>query len=123
MNALGVRGSVPLQRFDERSRFDGGWHQWERRDRKFACRGHTAGMRLIQHPEEIADSLRRTGCCTHKPHVESPFDPQDEFGAAQAVDAEIPFQAARRGNIHAVRALRMEFQDKVSDDGNKLSLA
>ena len=75
VKAVGMRGCVPLEDFDQSPRFDSRQHNGERRHRCFCSLDHARGMSLIQCAKEVADGLRRAGVRPGKPHAEGPFDP------------------------------------------------
>ena len=73
--------------------------------------------------KKIADGLHCRRGRSREPNPKGPFDPYNEFRPRQAVDTEVPFQAAQCVYIHGLCASGMELLDKVLNDGNKFALA
>ena len=80
-------------------------------------------MSLFQRAEEIADRFGLADDRARESHAKRPFDSQDEFRPPQAVDAEIPLQAARWGDVDELRPLRMQLAHEFAYHGNEFVLA
>ena len=62
-------------------------------------------------------------CRTREAHAECPFDPQKELRPPQAIDAEIPLQTARCGDVDDLRPLRVQLAHELAYDSNEFLLA
>ena len=80
-------------------------------------------MSLFQRTEEITDRLGLADCRTREAHAECPFDPQKELRPPQAIDAEIPLQTARCGDVDDLRPLRVQLAHELAYDSNEFLLA
>ncbi len=58
-----------------------------------------------------------------EPHSERAFDPQNELRPRQTVDAKIPLQPARQGDVDGLRSLGLKFAHETADHCNEFLLA
>ena len=72
--------------------------------------------RLLQRAQQIADGIRLADQGDRQPGAERALEAQDQLGAAQAVDAQIPLEPARQGYLAGSRVLGMKLASQFADD-------
>jgi len=117
-----LRG-VPLQHFNQCSRRTRRRHGGERGRLDLASDAGARRTGLFQRRNQILHRFCFTDCLHRQPHPKRALDSQNQFGATEAVDAEVAFDAAIRSNIDEAGALRMQFAHKSAHDCDKIAFA
>ena len=124
MHAIGMLGGMPIQHLDQRRCLGRGRDGGRSRHRARRGGNRSAGrIGPVHGAQQVADGLGFGDEPDRQPHAERPFEAHHQFGPAEAVDAEVAFQAAGERRIAAAAVLRMKLARQRLDDRYQLALA
>jgi hypothetical protein len=116
VHALGMMGNVPLQHLQQRACVGGRPNGGRRRRSQLAADHRSRRARLVQRVQQVTDGIRLADHGDRQPGAKRALEAQDQLGASQAVDAQIPLEPARQGHLAGSRVLGMKLASQFADD-------